>query len=70
MSIDSIFSFSPQTCISNNYVLNYNKQKGNVTGIGYFVASTGAAAALIDAEKMKNLVKTVVSRGGRVDLAS
>jgi putative phosphoribosyl transferase len=52
------------------YVLNFYKQKGKVEGIGYFGASTGAAAALIAAEKMKNMVKAVVSRGGRVDLAS
>lgn len=35
--------------------------------IGYFGASTGAAAAIKAAEK--NNVKTIVSRGGRVDLA-
>lgn len=37
--------------------------------IGYFGASTGAAAALIAASKMKNSVSAVVSRGGRPDLA-
>lgn len=37
--------------------------------IGYFGASTGAAAALIAASKKKNLIKAVVSRGGRPDLA-
>jgi putative phosphoribosyl transferase len=52
------------------YVLNFYKQKGKVERIGYFGASTGAAAALIAAEKMKTVVKAVVSRGGRVDLAS
>jgi putative phosphoribosyl transferase len=35
-----------------------------VEGIEYFGASTGAAAALIAAGKMKNMVKAVVSRGG------
>jgi len=37
--------------------------------IGYFGASTGAAAALIAATKRAELVKAVVSRGGRPDLA-
>lgn len=39
-------------------------------GIGYFGASTGAAAALIVAGQFRNAIKAVVSRGGRVDLAS
>jgi len=38
--------------------------------IGYFGASTGAAAALIAAVKLSNYVKAVVSRGGRPDLAA
>lgn len=37
--------------------------------IGYFGASTGAAAALIAAAKMSNDLAAVVSRGGRPDLA-
>jgi putative phosphoribosyl transferase len=37
--------------------------------IGYFGASTGAAAALIAAKEHFNVVKAVVSRGGRPDLA-
>jgi len=37
--------------------------------IGYFGASTGAASALCAAAHLKNEVKTVVSRGGRPDLA-
>jgi len=37
---------------------------------GYFGASTGAAAALIAAAKLQNDVATVVSRGGRPDLAA
>lgn len=36
---------------------------------GYFGASTGAAAALIAAAKLPAEIKTVVSRGGRPDLA-
>jgi dienelactone hydrolase len=37
--------------------------------IGYFGASTGAAAALIAAAKRADVVAAVVSRGGRPDLA-
>jgi len=37
--------------------------------IGYFGASTGAAAALIGAKEHSDVVKAVVSRGGRPDLA-
>lgn len=37
--------------------------------IGYFGASTGAAAALIAAKEHASTVKAVVSRGGRPDLA-
>jgi putative phosphoribosyl transferase len=38
--------------------------------LGYFGASTGAAAALIAADKRPNKISALVSRGGRVDLAS
>lgn len=38
-------------------------------GLGYFGASTGAAAALIAAGERPAAVKAVVSRGGRPDLA-
>jgi pimeloyl-ACP methyl ester carboxylesterase len=37
--------------------------------IGYFGASTGAAAALIAAARLPRKVAAVVSRGGRPDLA-
>jgi dienelactone hydrolase len=37
--------------------------------LGFFGASTGAAAALIAASQMREQVKAVVSRGGRPDLA-
>jgi putative phosphoribosyl transferase len=37
--------------------------------IGYFGASTGAAAALVAAAERSDLVRAVVSRGGRPDLA-
>lgn len=39
------------------------------SSIGYFGASTGAAAALIAAAELGERVKAVVSRGGRPDLA-
>jgi pimeloyl-ACP methyl ester carboxylesterase len=38
-------------------------------GLGYFGASTGAAAALVAAAKRPDVVRAVVSRGGRPDLA-
>ena len=37
--------------------------------IGFFVASTGAAAALIASTKLPEEISAVVSRGGRPDLA-
>jgi dienelactone hydrolase len=37
--------------------------------IGYFGASTGAAAALVAAAERPELVRAIVSRGGRPDLA-
>lgn len=38
--------------------------------VGYFGASTGAAAAIQAASEMGSTIKAVVSRGGRPDLAS
>jgi dienelactone hydrolase len=37
--------------------------------VGYFGASTGAAAALIAAAERANIISAIVSRGGRPDLA-
>lgn len=37
--------------------------------VGYFGASTGAAAALVAAADRPNVIRAVVSRGGRPDLA-
>jgi pimeloyl-ACP methyl ester carboxylesterase len=37
--------------------------------VGFFGASTGAASAIIAAERMPGVVRAVVSRGGRPDLA-
>jgi putative phosphoribosyl transferase len=38
--------------------------------VGYFGASTGAAAALVAAAALPGVVRAVVSRGGRPDLAA
>ncbi len=48
--------------------LKENEETKNLK-IGYFGASTGAAAAIKAAVKEKNNVSVIVSRGGRVDLA-
>lgn len=49
------------------YVATDEKTKGY--SIGYFGASTGAAAALIAAAKNPKPIHAIVSRGGRPDLA-
>src|SRR5215208_7010035 len=41
----------------------------DIPSIGYFGASTDAAAAVVAAAKRADIVKAVVSRGGRPDLA-
>lgn len=41
----------------------------NKLGLGYFGASTGAAAALVAAAERPTVVRAVVSGGGRPDLA-
>ncbi len=46
------------------------KQYRTMTAIGYFGASTGAAAALVAAAEMPERIRAVVSRGGRPDLAA
>ena len=38
-------------------------------GLGYFGSGTGAAAALVAAAERRELVRAVVTRGGRTDLA-
>lgn len=45
------------------------KTKAQNLSLGYFGASTGAAAALIAAAEHPTLIKAIVSRGGRPDLA-
>src|SRR5918998_1522657 len=46
-----------------------NRASSNNLNIAYFGASTGAAAALAAAAKREDIIKAVVSRGGRPDLA-
>jgi dienelactone hydrolase len=46
-----------------------NHAAGTNLDIAYFGASTGAAAALSAAAKRVDVIKAVVSRGGRPDLA-
>ena len=46
-----------------------NRPANNNLNIAYFGASTGAAAALSAAAKRAHIIKAVVSRGGRPDLA-
>jgi pimeloyl-ACP methyl ester carboxylesterase len=46
-----------------------SRQDTQNLNIGYFGASTGAAAALIAAKEYADIIKAVVSRGGRPDLA-
>lgn len=46
-----------------------NEQTTKSMSFGYFGASTGAAAALISAAKNPGIIKAIVSRGGRPDLA-
>ena len=45
------------------------KPETKMLRVGYFGASTGAAAALVAAARLGNAVGAVVSRGGRPDLA-
>ena len=47
----------------------HKNKETDVLPIGYFGASTGAASALGAATQLKGIVKAVVSRGGRPDLA-
>jgi putative phosphoribosyl transferase len=46
-----------------------NRAAGSNLNIGYFGASTGAAAALAAEAKRVFIIKAVVSRGGRPDMA-
>ena len=59
---------SERLTLAANWVLNEKETKD--LPIGYFGASTGAAAALISAQELRTKIKAVVSRGGRPDLAN
>jgi len=52
---------------ATEWLKNDPKTKG--LAFGYFGASTGAAAALIAAARLRSEISAVVSRGGRPDLA-
>ncbi|VVC05310.1 Serine aminopeptidase, S33 [uncultured archaeon] len=52
---------------ATDWLLENNETKS--LNIGYFGASTGAAAALVAASDHSSVVKAIVSRGGRPDLA-
>jgi putative phosphoribosyl transferase len=47
-----------------------DEMKPRELNIGYFGSSTGAAAALVAAAELRDVVAAVVSRGGRPDLAA
>ncbi len=49
------------------FMSNYSKRSG--FKFGYFGASTGAASALFAAVSLPSIIRAVVSRGGRPDLA-
>ncbi len=53
--------------VATDWLLNQPETRS--TKIGYFGASTGAAAALQAAAEMGSAVSAIVSRGGRPDLA-
>jgi putative phosphoribosyl transferase len=53
--------------ISTDWLSQYPKLQN--LSIGYFGASTGAAAALVAASERTNAISAIVSRGGRPDLA-
>lgn len=58
-----------QRLVSVTDWLESHLQSINELPMGYFGASTGAAAALIAAAQRSDLIKAVVSRGGRPDMA-
>ena len=66
---------SPAVLLTNRlisvtkWIKNHSNSNINQLPIGYFGASTGAASALSAASKLGKIIKAVVSRGGRPDLA-
>ena len=59
--------YKRQLISCTDWILQYQELKN--LRIGYFGASTGAAAALVAAAARPNLISAIVSRGGRPDLA-
>ena len=55
--------------LENHLQENYLKETGEHLPFGYFGASTGAAAALMAAVERPKMIKAIVSRGGRPDMA-
>lgn len=53
--------------LAARHIQNHNECRGRP--LGFFGASTGAAAALVAAAELGNQIAAVVSRGGRPDLA-
>jgi putative phosphoribosyl transferase len=53
---------------TTDWIIKQNPQTKDFK-VGYFGASTGAAAALVAAAECPNTINAVVSRGGRPDLA-
>lgn len=53
-----------------DWLVEHLSKEQQPLALGYFGASTGAAAALIAAAERPALVKAVVSRGGRPDMAA
>jgi len=54
--------------IATEWLMSQPRARGRP--IGYFGASTGAAAALVAAGRLDDMIAAVVSRGGRPDLAA
>ncbi|MFL6413861.1 MAG: dienelactone hydrolase family protein [Nitrososphaeraceae archaeon] len=54
---------------ATDWIINKQNRETEGSKVGYFGASTGAAAALVAAAEHPNIVNAVVSRGGRPDLA-
>ena len=58
---------SQRLVTATRWVANHPQSRGS--GLGYFGASTGGAAALVAAASLGSGIDAVVSRGGRPDLA-
>ncbi len=58
---------SERLVAATDWLAQQNRTSG--LSMGYFGASTGAAAALVAASERPDIIKAIVSRGGRPDLA-